>query len=240
MKTISYFLILLWVTLGLAPLQAEEVLKVGAVDFPPFYVVESHEKVTGLLVNLQRQVLNELGYKYKVIGYSPERLYHNLADGKVQIWLGLPNTPLYRGKVHISKTHVAETILKAYYLKGQKPIRNFKDLKGQKVITIRGFGYAGIKDRLMKEIDIHPLEAPSHEAAFRMLKKQRAPYLLNYHRPVTDALTREPVENLESNVLQKIKVYFIVSKKLKEGKKLLKDMEGAYLRLKKAGKVPSW
>ncbi|MGK0289782.1 MAG: hypothetical protein ACI86H_001228 [bacterium] len=80
-------------------------------------------------------------------------------------------------------------------------------------------------------------EVTKHTNSLRMLKKRRAPYLLNYTGPVSIALKKRKIKNLKSDQFLKINLYMMIPKRVKNAKEMMRRLERAYKALKRKGKA---
>ena len=220
-----------------APARGEApVLKAGVLDFPPYYIVKNENDVRGSLAEVIRKVLDRAGFTYVLNGYPPKRLYKNIADGTVQVWLGVGGVPDYEGKVLYSDIKVEEIEVRLYTLDGKPLLRKMEDLKGKTVILQRGYGYGGLVSFLEDPRNkITPDYTDGHELAFKKLLKGRAEYLMDYRQPADAVISKERLSGVKSIPMKTLGVHFIVSKKAPDAENLLKKIDAAYLALKKEG-----
>ena len=213
-----------------------EPLKVGVLDFPPFYIVKSETDVSGSMADVIRKTLDKAGIAYVISGLPPKRLYKNLADGTTHIWMGTRGVPEYEGHVLYSNIETQEIEIRLYTTNDKPLLTTLADLKGKKVITIRGFGYGGMitflndpKNNITTDL------TDGHDLAFKKLLKGRSDYLLDYKQPAEDTIKQEKMTGLKYSSLKKINIQFVVSKKAPDAQNLLKKIDAAYLALKKEG-----
>lgn len=211
-------------------------LKAGVLDFPPYYIVKNENDVRGSLAEVIRKVLGRAGYTYVLNGYPPKRLYKNIADGTVHVWLGVGGVPDYEGKVLYSDIKVEEIEVRLYTLDGKPLLKSIEDLKGRTVILQRGYGYGGMVSFLEDPRNkITPDYTDGHELAFKKLLKGRADYLLDYRQPAEALIRKERIGGVKSSSMKTLGVYFIISKKTPDAENILKKIDAAYLTLKKEG-----
>ena len=97
-----------------------EPLEVGALHFPPFYVVKSHDYVEGKLMVTVAEILKRASINYVVKSYPPKRLYQNVANGETDIWVGNKEVPVYEGKIIHSDVPVMRAELRVYTMVSKK------------------------------------------------------------------------------------------------------------------------
>ncbi len=213
-----------------------ELLKVGVLDFPPYYVVKSESNVTGSLTAVIRKTLERAGIPYELNGFPPKRLYKNLGEGVTHVFLGTRGVPEYDGQVLYSSIKVEEIEVRLYTLRDKPLLKTLQELKGKQVITQRGYGYGGMVtflDDPANGITVDPTDG--HELAFKKLIKGRADYLLDYMQPAEAVIKNGRLTGLKFSRLKSLSVQFIVSKKVPDAENLLKKIDAAYLALKKEG-----
>lgn len=221
------------------PLKAQsEPLKVGVLDFPPFYIVKNETDVSGTMADVLRKTLDKAGISYVIKGYPPKRLYKELAEGSVHIWMGIKGVPDYEGKVLYGASQTGEIEIRLYTTADKPLLNSLDDMKGKKIITIRGYGYGGMVTFLndpKNGITSDPTDG--HDLAFKKLIKGRSDYVLDYKQPAEDTISKDMITGLKFSSLKNIKLYFIVSKKAPDAENNMKKIEAAYLTLKKEGTI---
>ncbi|MGM0419173.1 MAG: hypothetical protein ACQEQS_10660, partial [Thermodesulfobacteriota bacterium] len=181
----------------------------------------------------------EAGYDWQAFSYPVKRMAGYIASGKLDLWIGLKTIPVFENNAYKSSIKVHEITLKAYRTDKSLPdIKKPGDLKNKSVIILSGYSYGGwinfIKDRTNS---VKYTEAHNHDSALRMLKAGRADYLLNYSRPAEKALKKSSEENIYLNTVSSFGAYFVVSKNTPDAENILKNLENAYLKLKKQNKL---
>ncbi len=211
-------------------------IEAGALHFPPFSNVKNHFEVDGYLIDLATQVLDKAGVTFDLRTYSPKKLYMNLATGKTDFFIGPKNVVYYEKETITSSFVVTQIDLRVYTMSKENPIKSPDDLKGQAIITRFGYNFGGFIKFLENpenNITVHATKKP--ENMFLMLGKKRANYFLNYQRPTETWAKEQNIQGLKSNSIQKIDLYFIVSKKAPDAQNLLTRLEKAFNELKADG-----
>ncbi len=220
---------------------SSNVVKGGITDFRPFYVVEDTNKLSGEFYELMVKILTKAGFKYTMKGYPPRRLYHQLASGVTDTFIGVKGSPIYKDKVLYSKVEARPIKLGIYGLPGTKMPKNIKGLVGQKVLTIAGYGYGGYRARFLTnpKNKIQIMDTFKHENAFMMLRARRGgiKYLLDYVRPSKIALKTVNIPGIQFVSIFNIRTFIIVSKKTKNASEVLAKMEKAFIQLKADGEI---
>jgi polar amino acid transport system substrate-binding protein len=205
-------------------------LEVGQPEFYPLSYTGKSGKPEGLLVNIMAKVAPEAGYGFKVSFYPGKRLFANLENGRVQVWMGIgqwaPN-----GTTLVGSTPLSHIELRVYYLDAP-PITSKDELKGMNIALLRGYSYGDWRDYILNpQNGIVYHEIDSREAALKMLKSKRVDYYIDYKRPSTKAIEITPVPGIRHTVISSFDCYFVVSRKLPEAQHVLKRLEDAYKRL---------
>lgn len=213
-------------------------LKYGYIEFPPFTYTDSDKKPNGFLVDWASKIFPKAGYQFSSQSFPVLRLADYIVEGKIDVWMGLKTLPQFKGTTYKGAVKITDLVLKAYTKKKIKKIIKKEDLSGSSVIILRGYSYGGwiqyIKDPKNKVMYI---KANKHTSALKMLNAGRADYLLDYKAPCEIAQREVKVEGLKFNTIKALPIYFIVSKKVINGGKVLKDIERIFIKLKKAGQL---
>lgn len=217
MLTIS--LILLSTTISIQKIEAREI-KIGVFNFPPFYVVEEEKEPSGILIDYIQPIFERANLKYTIKGYPPKRLYNYLATGEADIFLGVKGVPELEGNVFYSNQKVIDIDLRIYSRQGVAPITTKEEMRGKRIITIRGYSYGGFIKYIQDPANnIISDMSNTHEIAFKKLEAQRADYVLDYSTPSEKALASINIPRIESHSISLLEVFFIVSKKLLKDKR---------------------
>lgn len=221
-KAVGLFLSLLWFDAA----SCGQPVQVGITHFPPLYVVDKQQALGGILLDLMEQSLNRAGLAYRVQGYPPKRLYFGLAEGKVDLFIGIKGNPLYDNKVIYSINPVSYIELRIYALPGQEIPHTAAHLVSRRIAMIRGYGYGGLRPLLLSAKNkSFVTELNTHKNALAMLQSGRIQYLLDYKKPVETTLRKYAFEDFDYYTLSKIPTYFIVSKASKNPTELMQLLE---------------
>lgn len=215
-------------------------LEVGMLDFPPYYVLGKNEEVKGgLFVDMLAKILDRAGLEYSFVGYPPKRLYSNVSKGITHIWMGTLGVEEYEGKTLVSPKKMADINLHIFSMDKTMPLpKNIEELKGKSVITIFGYNYGGVIKFLEDPANkIVPEPAKTHEAAFMMLKMDRAGFVLDYIEPAGEALSKLNLPELRHAPIKVLPIYIHVSKALPDAQQIMDKIMKAHDDLKKEGKL---
>lgn len=216
------------------PAYAQQVIRVGYIEFPPVFFTNDQGQPEGFLIDLTRNVIREAGYLSSFKTYPTKRMAQYLAEGKIDLWVGLPTLPEFQGTTYIGESKVAAIHLHSYSIGDKPPIHEKQDLVRKKIIILRGYSYGGwikfIEDP-SNNVDFQIVS--SHSAGLQCLALGRKDYLLDYEGPVKNALKKTPVSGITSNKISSLNVFFVVSRKCPNAETVLKRLEDAYQRLNK-------
>ncbi len=177
------------------------------------------------LLRLADQLFQTLGREWIAKPYPANRMFQKLETGESNFSM-LVRAPRLFDSCIFSTQPVVSTELRVYRSEGSSPIGSKEDLKGEKVITIRGYSYGKIGKYLRDtENNVVIFEAARHEAAFGMLANGRAKYLLDYKGPSEEVLQDNPIPGVASDTLKKLGVYLVLSKTYPDASKFMEKME---------------
>lgn len=217
-----------------------QTLRIGYVEFPPMTYTDKNGQPAGFILDITTKTLEKAGFQWTAVSLPAKRLANSLAEGSIQVWLGLTTMPQFEGTTHVGKTVVEQLSLRAYTIGKSPPIRKREDLQGNTILILRGYSYGGwvsyIKD---PDNRIKYLEFDSRETAFMRLEKlsKRIPnsYLLDYKHPSEIILKKQSIPYLQFNKVSALDMHFVVTRKMKESKKVLEQIETAFRQLSADG-----
>ena len=154
-------------------------------------------------------------------------MFENLRTGHSDFSM-LVNSPALQEYCLVSRKPVASTELRIYRLANRPPISERNELAGKSVVTVLGYSYGGFLGFLSdarNKVANHAVS--THEAAFAMLEKGRADYLLDYAGPAAEILADHPIRDLKSELFQRLDVYLVLSKKRPDAEQLMSRLEAA-------------
>ncbi|HLA36534.1 MAG TPA: transporter substrate-binding domain-containing protein [Rhodocyclaceae bacterium] len=220
------------VALGGAMLGAQAApLEVGALNFPPYYELENESKVTGgYFIDFLKTLLTRAGVEHEFKGYPPKRLYTNVGEGTVKIWMGPVGVPEFEGKVLVSPKQISEINMEVYTMGAADTLpKSIDDFKGKSVITVRGYTYGGMIAALNDPKNNIKVEvANTHEAAFQMLQAGRAAFLLDYIEPATETLAKLKFPSVNKRSLKTLPVFIMVSKTVPDAQAIMDKIMKTY------------
>ena len=177
------------------------------------------------MTRLAGVLLERAGIPWRAAPYPASRLFSNLQNGTTSFSILVRGSSL-EACCLFSRQPVYRTELKVYYLGDKPSVKSKNDLAGKRIITIRGYSYAGLlkfigdpANRIVNEV------AGTHKAAFEMLAAQRADYVVDYASAAGDILAESPQEDLRSNPIDRLDIYLVLSKSYPDAEKLMVRLE---------------
>lgn len=157
--------------------------------------------------------------------YPASRMFKRLQEGSAQFSM-LVKAPALQECCLWSRKPVLSAEIRAYRRDGSAPIRSRDDFAGKNVVTIRGYSYAGLRDWLADPArQVALSDAPTHAAAFRMLARGRADYVIDYGGPAAEVLAAEPIAELRSDLLNRQEVFLVLSKSYPDAARVMARLE---------------
>ncbi len=238
MKKLSAVALLLTIFLAAGKSLAAEEIKIGVLNFAPFYIVEEGKEPSGMMLDFLKVAMDRAGLPYSIKGYPPKRLYQNLAEGKSHVFMGIKGVPELEGKVIYSRSKITDIDMRVY-TRPETPVPQSKEeLKGKKIIVIRGYSYGGFIKFLQDPANrIEVDESDDHDLAFKKLQAKRADYVLDYRRPSEKTLASLNISGLQNHSISLIDIVLIVSKQAPNAQEVADKLENAFDELKKEGKL---
>lgn len=215
-----------------------EVLKIGVLNFPPYYFVSDENHVSGDFIKIIKKVFNETDLSYEFKTYPPKRLYHSLNQGKVDIWLGPDGDTVYRDHTIKVDAPVSKVTLRCFSMRKGMHDDAPDDLTNKKVIVVLGYNYGGFLKTLRKpENKVLLDESATRIMAFKKLKAGRADYLIDYDLPSKITLKDIEIKELKWTDIRDIGIYFHISMKTENLDEVSKKLKKSINYLKAQGLI---
>ncbi len=177
------------------------------------------------LLHMAATLFAKAGIPWRAKSYPAARMYEYLQNGTAEFSM-LVKAPALEECCLVSARPVAGTELRIYRRAGQAPIRARTDLAGRGVITILGYSYAGLLSFIQNPANrIDNNAATTHEAAFAMLDRGRAEYLVDYAGPAAEVLAAHPVKDLQYDVIGRLEVYLVLSRSYPDAAAVMTKLE---------------
>lgn len=195
---------------------------------------DAHDEPDNPLLRLAAVLFKQAGVPWHGVAYPGARMFENLRNGKSEFAMLVKSAALQTCCL-VSKKPVASTELRIYSKADLPAVKSRDDLIGKRVITILGYGYGGLLPFIEdKRNGISNQVAETHEAAFAMLQRGRADYVLDYTGPSTEVLAVQPIRDVKFDVLDNLDIYMVLSRKRADAPQLMARLETIAESLNKA------
>lgn len=225
-------------------LPADLTVKVGYFEYPGLTYTDTNGKPAGFVNEITMKTLEQAGIKYSIVSYPAARFFDDLSNGKIDLFNGLSSIEVVKKSTLSSSINLFPLNMRVYSLPGNKKITKKEDLRGHSVILVRGFTYKDwgywIRDNAS---GVTFYETETHEAAFEMLKRGRATYLLNYKYIDSECLKKVKIPNLVVTTPPGESQWycsFNIHKNTPHAKRILERLEKSYLQLIKEGQLKKY
>lgn len=211
---------------------ARPVLKLGYIEFPPYYFTNERGQAEGHLIELSRLLADAAGYDLDVRALPTRRAAKMLAAGEIDFWLGLATITEQTEQVLTSQVVVDKIQLQMYSLSPLPDVVDKEYVAGRKVVMLRGYRYGGWADFIQApESNTDFYLANNHRQAVKMLVGRGYDFLLDYRLPINRTLKKIDAPPLFVTDIFSLNVHILVSAHHPQAHGLLKQFESAYLSL---------
>ena len=193
------------------------------------------------LYRVAEALFRKAGIPWHSKSYPAARLFKYLQDGTAQFSM-LVKAPALGECCLLSRKPVATVEIRAYHVDNAPPVKTRDDLIGKTIITIHGYSYAGLlgfiedrKNRITNNV------APTHVAAFKMLARDRADYVIDYAGPASEVLAANVIPGLRSEVVSRQDVHLVLSRTYPDAARVMGRLEAIMetLDIEKLLKTPA-
>ncbi|MBT0586730.1 substrate-binding periplasmic protein [Alteromonas oceanisediminis] len=195
----------------LMPVQAEHELPnltLGVLEFPPFsYTDEATGDCTGSAIELTREILASYSLSVEAICAPALRVYSMLESSEIDFTINIKSTPYIQNKVRFSQ--IPFGLLHIMLVSHER--RGFENM----VSAIRGFGYHGVRQKMLERGFVFQ-DTPGSIDAIKMFLRGRTRHLLTYEGPFNYHLARQTdadMRNFTIDPLLTVPTYFAVSQR---------------------------
>ena len=179
------------------------------------------------LLKLAQVLFDEAGIEWQAKAYPARRLFSYLKDGVVPFSM-LVRAPSLEQCCLFSKKPVTGTELRFYRRTQSAAVKSRQDLNGKRVITIRGYSYGSLGGYLRaQENRVEIIEAASHEAAFKLLERDRGEYVIDYQGPAQEVISDHSIEVITSDFYQQLDVFMVLSRDYPDAVEVLNKLEAS-------------
>lgn len=202
-------------------------LRIGLNNSPPLAFSPEDGTPDGILVRQTRTLLGRTGLRGEIGVYPAPRLFRDLQEGLIDMSM-LVHAPSLDSCCLLSSQPIMTHVLRIYWLREVPPVRSAEEIVNKSVILLHGYSYAGLTKLIQDEKAGNRVEfAKSFEAAFQMLERGRADYLLAYDANATDLLASRNIAELHSSTIARYPVHIVINRRHPDATALLKRFEKA-------------
>ncbi len=202
------------------------ILTFGYIEFAPFYHTYPDGQGRGPFIDMARELGAAIGYDIKPVSLPPKRAVKLVGSGEVDFWFGLATNELYNDNVYISKEPIDHLELRAYSTKPMGTFSGRDDLAGKSIVIIRGYSYGGLRDFIYDpKNEIYAVQVSSMEQALKVLDVRELDYVLGYTRPVSKALQKYPLPEIDSRIISSLDIHMTLHKDVENAKQLMEGLE---------------
>ena len=210
-----------------------EPVRFAYLEFPPFSYTDSQGRAHGDIIGIIRQLLQQAGYPAEFRSLPGARLYNGLVDGSVQMSAGAPGVPQLQGHILEGRHQLSTVDINLYHRTDTAPPALPEGLRGKRLLLINGYAYRQpISDWLTDpSLDIQISRSSSHQAALAMLMRRRGDFLIDYSKPIEQALQDADLPELPYITLRHLPITLQISKAMPGAEQLRDDLDRAYEHL---------
>tara|TARA_R110002095_G_scaffold199615_1_gene179551 strand:- start:1817 stop:2527 length:711 start_codon:yes stop_codon:yes gene_type:complete len=201
----------------------ETKIRIAFFEFAPYCTQNADGQAEGILVDKLQRLMAKLGCQWQGNFYPVTQMLENIVFGESDLALVIAH-PRLNARSDYSRYPIDQLQLNLYRLEDSTAVSTIEQLRKQRVIVIRGYGYGGYFNKLIDPsmaVDIHI--AKDHQAALEMLRNGVGDYALGYQRPMDLALKTNP-SNILSTHLSTWDLYVVVSSQYND-KRLIQQID---------------
>ncbi len=213
-------------------------IELAYIEFPPTFYTDEYGKPKGYLIDTTIKILDHAGLEWNAKSYPPKRMANWIVRGKIDLWVGLSTLPQFKDSTLVGDSVVTTIEMRAYTRKGLPHIEGKPSLTEKRIGILRGYSYGGWVDFIKDPANqVRYIELDNRPAAYKMLKKGRVDYVLDYRQPAELALQDIDFPELSFTPLSELEARFVVSKKTPNAAQILEQLESSFHTLKASGEL---
>ncbi|MGM0571106.1 substrate-binding periplasmic protein [Marinobacter sp.] len=213
----------------------EKVIRAAFIEFPPLATRNDNGQPEGSFIRMTEQVAQRAGYSIQWQELPIGRVYLYLEQGEIDLWPGSAGVPELAGFTRETPFSAGSIQLNAYSRNDTGAIESLEELRGKRLILIRGYTYFRLLDELKADPDTYVTIAPDHASAIRMLAFRRGDYLINFQAPMDATLARTPLPGLVQTNLLSWPLGFIFSTAAPGTETMIREFSRAWSELQAEG-----
>jgi len=205
--------------------QADQPVRVGLFEMPPYYSQDSNGQPTGELIDTLDRVMTQLGLRWQGQFMPVPQALQGVVMGQIDL-LMIIRHPMVEGKAQYARSPMGSMALLAFHRTPQADITQIQDLRGQRVAILRGYGYGGMLNQLLDPSNgLRISIADTHADAFSQLNASEVDYVLDYRKPGLRTIEQLKLSGISGSLLNEKPIYFVVSNQAAQQRHLLADLE---------------
>ncbi len=214
------------------------VLKVGYFEFPGVTYTDEAGVPAGLVNEITVKTLEQAQIPFAIQSYPAARFFRYLEQGKVHLFNGVSSIPVVARSTISSQINLFPLHMRVYWVGDKPAVTQKEDLIGHSVILVKGFTYKDWGEWIREPSNqVTFFDAYSHLDAFKMLKRERAEYLLNYRYIDANVLKKVDIPDMQTRTLFKWDCVFNLHKDTPNAEAILKKLEESYQTLVENGEL---
>ena len=215
---------------GFVLAESTRVLRGGYIDFPPLSYTDASGQAAGEGIELTNRIAREAGFEVTWQEYPLGRIYHSFRHNLIDLWPGSSGVPPIQPYTLETPNAPGMRIrLYAYHLETTPAIEAMEQIRGKRLILVRGYTYLNKLDRIRQSSE-DVVVAPNHRSALRLLALGRGDYLLDFGRPLEEAAKTVKVEGLQRSLLDEWPLALVVSRSLEDAEEVMERLDQSFLK----------
>jgi len=202
----------------------------GYVELPPYTFTAVNGRAKGLFIDIATQTLGESGIEFETRSLPAKRLYYELAQGEIDLFLGITSSPLIKDKFFSSQRKIGRITLNMYFRSSDKPVTGEQDLIGKRVGLINGFSYANLGEFVTDNAATTTYLAIP-QSGFTMLERERLDFFLYYEDPVNASFNSFTLKDINKYTLFSLDCFFVLSRKTPDAAQIMEKINLSFNRL---------
>lgn len=237
---VNHFKALRWLLLAIYSLSSTAMAEAerpkivfGYIEFAPYYFTNDQGMPEGPFIDLARALTDEVGLEPEFISMPTKRALLARRNGEMQMWFGLPTTPLYKDRAFFSEKPIMKLELSVFSKNSMENFQGVEDLFGKSVVVIRGFTYGKLLEKLEKSSPSTKLiRVSDHAQGLEVLDTRNIDYLIGYTALLDEGMKEYPIKNLKKVVIQTLHPHIAIHKNYPNAGWLMDRLEVAFQKIR--------
>lgn len=184
----------------------------------------------GQLKTALSKIFSSLGYELNLEILSLKRIQQEIKIGRIEGTIS-PVADFLPSSTYHSKNPIGVVSLHCFYKTKERTVSIFLHMKNKTIGLMKGLSYLGEKERLKKQFPkLKIVEARSRIQLLKLLQSGRIDVILDYKKPLDEALKNVRFDELYSEEIATAPVYFHISRKFKQAPLVMKQFNHAFFK----------